>query len=111
MSLHPRVAVNSISAKISTHFDGLTRGIGGACIRQRCQAETAMLDGVIRERGSKLKLIAVGGMGSAAGVRERLAAGAHHVQLATAAMLDPLVAIRIRTELVGEEALLSHSRM
>ncbi|MBI3683311.1 MAG: hypothetical protein HY235_23305 [Acidobacteria bacterium] len=29
-------------------------------------------------------------------VRDRLDAGAHHVQIATAAMLDPLLAIRIR---------------
>jgi len=111
--------VNSISAQIvgpdgQAHFAGLNRGIGGACIRARCQAEIAMLDRVIRERRSKLRLIAVGGMGSPADIRERMAAGAHHVQLATAAMLDPSVAIRIRSELTlagTAESLLAHSEM
>ena len=108
--------VNSISAQIvgrdgQPHFAGLSRGIGGACIRNRCQTEVAMLDRVIRERGSKLRLIAVGGMRSTADVQERMAAGAHHVQLATAAMLDPSVGVKIRSELRVEESLLSHSRM
>ena len=96
--------VNSVSARIvdrdgEAQFGGLTRGIGGECIRSRCEAEMRMLARVIRARGSQLKLIGVGGISSAADVSERLGAGAHHVQLATAAMLDPMVAIRIRSEL------------
>jgi dihydroorotate dehydrogenase len=79
-------------------FEGLSRGIGGECIRERCQAEIKMLKDVIDAAGSKLKLIGVGGMFCSADVRERMTEGAHHVQLATAAMLDPLVAIRIRRE-------------
>jgi dihydroorotate dehydrogenase (NAD+) catalytic subunit len=106
--------VNSVSAQIvghdgQAHFAGLSRGIGGACIRNRCQAEVAVLDRVIRERGSKLRLIAVGGIGSAADVQERMAAGAHHVQLATAAMLDPLVAVRIRSEMFSEPLARAHA--
>ena len=90
--------VNSISARVVGAFGGLTRGIGGECIRSRRQAELAMLDDVIRRRGSGLRLIAVGGIGSADDVRQAMSAGAHHVQIATAAMLDPLVGVRIRAE-------------
>jgi dihydroorotate dehydrogenase len=95
--------VNSISAPVVDsaglmQFGGLTRGIGGRAIRSRCQAELAMLSDLIRTRGSNLRLIGVGGIRSAVDVQERTSAGAHHVQLATSAMLDPLVAIRIRAE-------------
>jgi dihydroorotate dehydrogenase len=79
-------------------FDGLHRGIGGAAITARCHQETAMLRSVIAGLGSPLELISVGGVGSAAEVRERLRAGANHVQIATAAMIDPMIGIRIRQE-------------
>jgi dihydroorotate dehydrogenase len=93
--------VNSISAQIvdaagQAQFGGLTRGIGGDCIRRRALAEVAMLREVIGRR--RLKVIAVGGIGSAADVRQATQAGAHHVQIATAAMFDPLVGVRIRAE-------------
>jgi dihydroorotate dehydrogenase len=101
--------VNSISAVVTDQagtplFDGISRGIGGASIRDRCQSELAALEDVIKTCGGGLRLIGVGGIFSATDVRARLAAGAHHVQLATAAMLDPLVAVRIRTELALENA-------
>ncbi len=91
---------NSISAAVrgpddEPLFGGLRRGIGGECIRDRCLAELAMLGGLTRG----VPLIAVGGVSTAADVRDRLQAGAHHVQIATAAMLDPLVGIRIRQQL------------
>jgi dihydroorotate dehydrogenase len=41
----------------------------------------------------------VGGVSTAADVRQRLAAGAHPVQAATTAMLDPFVAVRIREQI------------
>jgi dihydroorotate dehydrogenase len=93
--------VNSISACIvdpdgRPQFGGLTRGIGGACIRSRRLKEVAMLHDAIRRRGSGLRLIAVGGIGSAEDVSQAMEAGAHHVQIATAAMLDPLIGVRIR---------------
>ena len=93
--------VNSISARIvdpdgRPRFGGLTRGIGGACIRSRRLAEVAMLGDLIRRRGAGLRLIAVGGIGSAEDMRQAMKAGAHHVQIATAAMLDPLIGLRIR---------------
>lgn len=92
---------NSISARVldpSGHvaFAGLTRGIGGECIRDRCNAELRMLSQVVSAAAPDLRLIGVGGIAAANDVQQRLAAGAHHVQLSTAAMLDPLIGIEIR---------------
>lgn len=93
---------NSISASVtdgnSKLFGGLTRGIGGACIRDRCLEEVRILRDIIDRRRLPLRIIGVGGVFSAIDVLSRLEAGAHHVQLATAAMLDPTVAVRIRRE-------------
>lgn len=97
-------ATNSITATVTARdgaplFGGLRRGIGGAAISARCLEQTRMLAGIIRERNAPLSLISVGGVSGSADVRARLEAGAEHVQIATAAMLDPLIAIRIREEL------------
>jgi dihydroorotate dehydrogenase len=89
-------ATNSITAKVAGRFDGLKRGIGGAAITQRCLAETEMLSEALAGR---LKLISVGGVRDAADVKARLGAGAHHVQIATAAMLDPMTGVKIRAGL------------
>jgi dihydroorotate dehydrogenase len=97
-------ATNSITAVVSGQFGGLRRGIGGAAITQRCLAETRMLARLIRDSGSKLKLVSVGGVMNAHDVRQRLDAGAHHVQLATAPMLDAEVGLKIRRELADRGA-------
>jgi dihydroorotate dehydrogenase len=94
---------NSITARVrgasgEALFGGLRRGIGGAVITARCLEETRMLARLIAQEGAGLRLIGVGGVKNASDVRARLEAGAHHVQLATAAMLDPLVAVKIRKE-------------
>jgi dihydroorotate dehydrogenase len=60
-----------------------------------------MLARIVHETGSKLKLIGVGGVATARDVRERLHAGASHVHLATAPMIDPCVGVRIREELAA----------
>jgi dihydroorotate dehydrogenase len=94
---------NSISASVtgegSPLFGGLTRGIGGLCIRDRCLNELSTLATLVAKRRLPIRLIGVGGVFSAEDVTSRLQAGAHHVQLATAAMLDPLLALRIREHL------------
>ncbi len=95
---------NSITAPVrgvsgAMLFDGARRGIGGRCITSRCLEELAMLREIIAARGSAMRLIGVGGVSTAPDVRDRLAAGAHHVQIATAAMLDAALAIKIRREL------------
>jgi dihydroorotate dehydrogenase len=90
---------NSITARVEGRFGGLRRGIGGACIANRCLEELRMMADVVRGQGSPLRLVAVGGVATAADVRARLDAGAHNVQIATAAMLDPTLGMRIRREL------------
>jgi dihydroorotate dehydrogenase (NAD+) catalytic subunit len=99
---------NSISAAVSDGdrplFNGLTRGIGGECIRDRCQAEVEVLKNLVMKKQLPLRIIGVGGVSSAADVTQRIAAGAHHVQIATAAMLDPFVAVRIRRVSVYERS-------
>jgi dihydroorotate dehydrogenase len=92
---------NSLTARVAGTsgellFGGLKRGIGGAAIASRCLDELGMLGGVIARRGSGLRLSSVGGVSSVQDLRLRLDAGAHHVQIATAAMLDPLIGVRIR---------------
>ncbi len=87
-------ATNSITAKVRdaqgrSLFGGLKRGIGGRAITKRCNDEMKMLAEVVRETGSKIRLIGVGGVTGYADVKQRLDAGAHHVHIATAAMLDP----------------------
>jgi dihydroorotate dehydrogenase (NAD+) catalytic subunit len=56
---------------------------------------------LIRERNYKMRLVGVGGISRAADVRDYLAAGAESVQLATAAMVDPLIGLAIRREISG----------
>ncbi len=102
--VHALSATNSITARVRSPrgeplFGGLRRGIGGTSITARCLEELRMLVRLVRQCGSRLQLVSVGGVTTAEDVRARLAAGAHHVQIATAAMLDPLVATRIRPAL------------
>ena len=101
-------STNSITAKVRAAngellFEGLKRGIGGAGIEKRCREEVGMLAGIIREKQLDLKLVAVGGVSTPEHVTDRLAAGAHHVQLATAAMLNPNIALEIRSKLLAKE--------
>ena len=85
-------------------FNGDRRGIGGRAIGRRCLAELAMLKNVIDQAGARLQLIAVGGVATASDVEDRVAAGARHVQIATAAMLNPFTAVEIRRELAARRA-------
>ena len=96
-------STNSITAAVrgadgEPLFGGRRRGIGGAAIGKRCNEELAMLSRTIREAGSDLLLVGVGGVMTADDVRKRLAAGAHNVHLATAPMIDPMVGLRIREQ-------------
>jgi dihydroorotate dehydrogenase len=95
-------ATNSITAVVRGEFGGLRRGVGGAGTTARCLEETCMLAGILQEQQSHLKLVSVGGVMNAGDVRDRLGAGAHHVQLATAPMIDPAVGLQIRKELAAQ---------
>jgi dihydroorotate dehydrogenase len=100
------VMVNCITAKVVDGrgvpiFEGNGRGIAGESIRQSAVEQVELFARVLRQHALRLKLVGVGGISSAEHVRAHLDAGAHAVQLATAAMLDPQVGLRIRGELSG----------
>jgi dihydroorotate dehydrogenase len=95
------VAAPVVAADGTLRFEGQPRGICGAAILEASIAQTRMARQVVTRRytttGEKpLKLIGVGGAFSADDVRRYLVAGAESVHLATACMLDPAVALRIR---------------
>lgn len=84
-------------------FDGQKRGICGDATREASIAQTRMFAELIESRGLSLKLIGVGGAATAEHVRAYLEAGAESVHIGTAAMVDPLVAYRIRRESLSAE--------
>lgn len=97
---------NSISATVidrssAEMFGGQPRGIGGGAILGASVRQVRRFASLIRERNYQTRLIGVGGISHAADVRAYLAAGAESVQLATAAMVDPLVGLAIRREISG----------
>lgn len=79
-------------------FGGQPRGVGGDGIRGAGVAQVRLFHGAIQAANLRLRLVGVGGASSAAHVREYLDAGAHAVHLATAAMIEPEVGLRIRRE-------------
>lgn len=99
---------NCISATVeqpdgTPFFGGEFRGIGGAAIRKASIEQVRLFARLISERKLSTRLIGVGGISRAAHVRDYIAAGAESVQLATGAMLDPLVGCRIRRDFQDSE--------
>jgi len=98
------VMVNCISAAVVDEqgrpmFESQKRGIAGEAIRDAALAQVRLFANVIRREQLPLRLVGVGGIANAAHVRSYLDAGSHAVQLATAAMLEPAVALNIRRAL------------
>jgi dihydroorotate dehydrogenase len=98
---------NSVAAQVLTSddellFDGQPRGICGDATRLASIGQTRLFAETIRALKLDAQLIGVGGVSTAAHVRDYLAAGAESVHIATAAMVDPLIACRIRSELFGD---------
>jgi dihydroorotate dehydrogenase (NAD+) catalytic subunit len=92
---------NSIAATVRDRdgrllFDGERRGICGAATREASIEQTGEAARLIERGGYDVRLIGVGGAADAADVRAYLDAGAHAVHIATAAMVNPAVAIAIR---------------
>ncbi len=58
----------------------------------------------IEDANLDIEIIGVGGIFNATHVRQYLSAGATAVQLATAPMLNPLVAVEIKTDFAAEAA-------
>jgi dihydroorotate dehydrogenase len=97
-------ATNCIAAKVvdgagRAMFEDQPRGIAGSMILDACVRQTEMIAEAIARQGMALRVIGVGGIFTAGDVRRYLAAGAEAVQLATAAMIDPEVGLRIRRDL------------
>lgn len=99
-------STNSLTAPVRGNsgeslFGGLRRGVGGGAITERCNEELKMLSQIIDTTNSSLLLVGVGGVMNASDVRDRLAAGAHNVHLATAPMLNQFAGIDIRRALAS----------
>jgi len=87
-------------------FDGQQRGICGAAIRDASIHQVRTFSELCADRALQLDLIGVGGAATAGDVHAYLDAGAHAVHIATAAMIDPAVALKIKC---GLHARLSQS--
>lgn len=97
---------NSIaSTVVDSHgrrmFDGQQRGICGDATRVASVDQTRRLSDLIDRRGDRVRIIGVGGVSTARHVRQYLEAGAECVHIASAAMVDPAVALKIRGELAA----------
>ncbi len=99
---------NSIAAQVrkpgsadqsSLYFDGQRRGICGAATLDASIDQVALFARALRQRQRSLSLIGVGGAATADAVRQYLQAGAEAVHMATAAMINPAVALEIRRSL------------
>ena len=97
------VMVNTIPARVTgagarLMFQGQPRGVAGEAIREATLEQVALFARIIRERRLVTRIVGVGGIFTSEHVRQFLGAGCHAVQLATAVMVDPAVALRIRRE-------------
>jgi dihydroorotate dehydrogenase (NAD+) catalytic subunit len=94
---------NSVATQVrqgdSLLFDGERRGICGSAILDASVAQTELFNRLIQQSGVAVELIGVGGAGCVDDVQRYITAGAHACHIATAAMTDPNIAIRIRQEL------------
>lgn len=94
---------NSVATQVrrgkSFLFEGQRRGICGTAIRDASIQQTRMLTDLIRQNRFQVQVIGVGGIENARDVTSYLAAGANACQIATAAMVNPRVALEIKQEL------------
>lgn len=98
------VATTVQSKDGSLLFDGQKRGICGEATFEASLEQTRMFARLTREDHDTLRIISVGGVSSASDVTQCLQAGAESVQIATAAMVDPTVALRIRQNWASHHA-------
>jgi len=94
---------NSIATQVrgqdgNLHFEGQQRGICGQATLDASTRQVEMMRDIIEQSGMEITIIGVGGVATAADVRQYLDAGAKGVHMATSAMVDPLVGIKIRQE-------------
>ncbi len=92
---------NSVATKVvgddgQEFFDGHQRGICGDAIRTASLAQVQLCRDIVDRTNAQLDIVGVGGASTDEHVRQYLDAGATAVHLATAAMVDPEVALKIR---------------
>jgi dihydroorotate dehydrogenase len=96
------VMVNCVPARVQFDgrlmFGGAARGVAGTAIHEAAVRQVDNFRQAVDRQGSRLQLVGCGGVFRLQDVERFLAAGASCVQLATAAMLDPEVAMRIRQQ-------------
>lgn len=97
---------NSVATRVRDRdgtllFGGQRRGICGEATRSASVEQVRLFSRLIDNKDLRLSLVGVGGASGAEHVRQYLDAGAEAVHIATAAMLDPLVACRIRRDLAS----------
>ncbi|TWT52280.1 Dihydroorotate dehydrogenase B (NAD(+)), catalytic subunit [Thalassoglobus neptunius] len=97
------VSTNSLPTQVSREegdllFSGASRGICGRAIRDASVDQIRRCRTVVETHGLPVELVGVGGIETAADVRQYLDAGANSVQLATAAMVNPEVGLQIRSD-------------
>lgn len=102
------IATSVVNESGEQLFNGERRGICGDATREASVAQLNLFHQLCRQgdtsnnhSGKPVRLIGVGGINSAEHVQQNLTAGAEAVQLATAAMLDPGIATRIRADFAG----------
>ncbi|MBI2479948.1 MAG: hypothetical protein HYV60_15350 [Planctomycetia bacterium] len=102
-SIHALAMTNSVATQVRDgdflFFDGQRRGICGAAIRDASILQTRLFAALIQEQQLNIQVIGVGGIQNADDVSAYLSAGARACHIATAAMVDPLLGVRIKQEL------------
>lgn len=107
-SLSPYVDALAMTNSVATQvrddggqllFDGQKRGICGAATREASLRQLKLFVEIAGGQELNTRMIGVGGVSEADHVSEYLAAGAEAVHIATAAMVNPEIALRIRAEL------------
>ena len=94
---------NSVARKVKTKqqhwvFGGQKRGICGRSILEPSLNQISMFARVLANFRFDIELIGVGGIFEADHVKQYIARGATSVAMATSAMLDPAIAIKIRKQ-------------
>ncbi len=96
------VMVNCLAAQVTCDagplFDGQRRGIAGVAIHDAAVRQVEQFRILIGRAGSNLQLIGCGGARDVTSVQRFLNAGANCVQMATAVMLQPDIALRMRQQ-------------
>lgn len=98
MAMTNSIACTVVADDGTLLFDGERRGICGGATLSASIDQTRMVAGIIRDHQYDLQLIGVGGVGCIEDVQAYLAAGAHAVQIATAAMVNPQLGLEIRQQ-------------